>query len=151
MLTDQRLVAFVATSDLDRAAAFYGDVLGLRLLEQTPYACVLDAHGTTLRVTLVGEVATPGYTMLGWQVDDLPARVTSLTARGVTFLTYDGLEQDELGIWTTPTGEGVAWFGDPDGNTLSLTQASARDAAAGEARPCGAEPCQPHFQQGCQE
>ena len=122
MLESSELVAFVAATDLRRALVFYEQKLGLRVLEHDDFACVLDANGTMLRVTAVPEVAQAGYTVLGWRVGDIAASVQDLAARGVTFLRYDGMNQDEDGIWTTPTGARVAWFADPDGNTLSLTQ-----------------------------
>jgi len=99
-------------------------VLGLRVTEQSDFACVFDANGTMLRVTAVAGVANPGYTVLGWRVSDIAATVRDLTDRGVVFLRYDGMDQDETGIWTTPSGDQVAWFADPDGNVLSLTQFS---------------------------
>jgi catechol 2,3-dioxygenase-like lactoylglutathione lyase family enzyme len=122
MLESSDLVAFVAAADLPRARAFYEQTLGLPVLEHNDFACVLDANGTMLRVTAVGEVARAGYTVLGWRVTDIAASVRDLAARGVTFLRYEGMSQDDDGIWTTPSGEKVAWFNDPDGNTLSLTQ-----------------------------
>ena len=122
MLESSELVAFVAATDLGRARVFYEQKLGLRVLEHDDFACVLDANGTMLRVTAVPEFAQAGYTVLGWRVGDIAASVQDLAARGVTFLRYDGMNQDEDGIWTTPTGARVAWFADPDGNTLSLTQ-----------------------------
>jgi catechol 2,3-dioxygenase-like lactoylglutathione lyase family enzyme len=124
MLGTQELVAFVAVTDAARARAFYEDVLGLTLIEDTPFAVVFDANGTTLRVTPVGHLEPAGYTVLGWHVDDIAASIRELTARGVEFNRYDGMEQDELGVWTPPGGGQVAWFPDPDGNTLSLTQVS---------------------------
>ena len=122
MLESSDLVAFVASADLGRARAFYEQTLGLRVLEHSDFACVLDANGTMVRVTAVGQVARAGYTVLGWRVSDIAAAVRELAAKGVTFLRYEGMSQDEDGIWTTPSGEKVAWFADPDGNTLSLTQ-----------------------------
>jgi catechol 2,3-dioxygenase-like lactoylglutathione lyase family enzyme len=122
MLESSDLVAFVAATDLRRARAFYEQMLGLPVLEQNDIACVLDAHGTMLRVTAVREVARRGYTVLGWRVTDIVAAVRDLTARGVAFLRYEGISQDEHGIWTAPSGAQVAWFTDPDGNVLSLTQ-----------------------------
>jgi len=83
---------------------------------------VFDANGTMLRVQKVREVVPAGYTILGWDVDDVGATVGKLSKEGVGFERYDGLPQDEKGIWTTPDGSRVAWFKDPDGNTLSLTQ-----------------------------
>jgi len=122
MLQASEVIAFVGSADLPQARAFYEQVLGLRVTEQNDFACVFDANGTMLRVTAVGEVARPGYTVLGWRVADIAATVRGLTARGVAFLHYDGMDQDESGIWTTPAGDKVAWFADPDGNVLSLTQ-----------------------------
>jgi catechol 2,3-dioxygenase-like lactoylglutathione lyase family enzyme len=122
MLESSDLVAFVAATDLPRARAFYEQTLGLPVLEHNDFACVLDAHGTMLRVTAVPEVARAGYTVLGWRVADIAAVTRELTARGVTFVRYEGMSQDEHGIWTAPGGAQVAWFADPDGNTLSLTQ-----------------------------
>jgi catechol 2,3-dioxygenase-like lactoylglutathione lyase family enzyme len=122
MLQAGEVIAFVASADLGQARAFYEQVLGLRLTEQTDFACVFDGNGTMLRVTAVAEVARPGYTVLGWRVADIAATVRALTERGVLFLRYDGMGQDEDGVWTTPGGDKVAWFADPDGNVLSLTQ-----------------------------
>jgi catechol 2,3-dioxygenase-like lactoylglutathione lyase family enzyme len=122
MLESSDLVAFVAATDLGRARAFYEQTLGLPVVEHNDFACVLDAHGTMLRVTAVPKVAQPGYTVLGWRVGDIAASVRELTARGISVLRFDGMNQDEDGIWTTPSGARVAWFADPDGNTLSLTQ-----------------------------
>jgi catechol 2,3-dioxygenase-like lactoylglutathione lyase family enzyme len=122
MLESSDLVAFVAATDLPRARAFYEQTLGLRVLEHSDFAVVLDANGTTLRVTAVGQVACTGYTVLGWRVSDIAASVRDLAAKGVNFLRYKGMSQDADGIWTTPSGDKVAWFADPDGNTLSLTQ-----------------------------
>jgi hypothetical protein len=73
-------------------------------------------------VTAVEQVARPGYTVLGWRVADIGATARALAARGVRCTRYDGMDQDENGVWTTPGGDQVAWFSDPDGNTLSLTQ-----------------------------
>ena len=123
MLTDRKLVAFAAASDPERARAFYGGMLGLRLVnEQLPFALVFDANGTMLRVSMVAKVVAAPYTVLGWEVPDIAASIRELRERGVGFQHYDGVPQDELGIWTAPGGARVAWFLDPDGNVLSLTQ-----------------------------
>ncbi len=122
MVRDARLVAFVATTDLDRAAAFYADRLGLALLERTPFALVFEGGGTQLRVTRVGEKAAAPYTVLGWVVEELDAAVDDLRAKGIVFTRYPGTEQDEHDAWTAPGGSRVAWFADPDGNVLSLQQ-----------------------------
>ncbi len=130
MLGSSELVAFVATTDLDRARAFYGGVLGLPLVEEGPFACVFDAHGTQLRVTPVAEILTAPYTVLGWAVVDIAATVRALGGAGVRFERFAGMEQDELGVWTAPGGARVAWFPDPDGNVLSLTQGAEPEGAA---------------------
>ena len=122
MLTGAALVAFAATTDLARSHAFYGEVLGLRHVETTPFANVYDAGGTTLRVTLVERVAPAQYTVLGWTVPDVAAAMEDLGTRGLAFERYDGVDQDPAGVWTAPGGARIAWFRDPDGNVLSLTQ-----------------------------
>ena len=123
MLSTMPLMAFVATAKPERALAFYGTVLGLPLLEDTPFALVFDAHGTTLRVQKVPELAPVRHTVLGWLVPDVGAAIRQLSAKGVAFERYPGLPQDDLGVATFPGGGRVAWFKDPDGNTLSLTEA----------------------------
>ncbi len=122
MLATSEVIAFAATTDPARARAFYEDVLGLSVVEENAYACVVDAHGTMLRITTVSEVAHPGYTVLGWRVSNISETVARLESLGVDFARYDGIEQDAHGVWTTPNGDRVAWFTDPDGNVLSLTQ-----------------------------
>lgn len=121
-LDNGRLIAFVPTTDLSRARSFYEGTLGLRLADESPFACVFDANGTMLRVTPVRKLSRVRYTVLGWDVDDLPATVRALVAAGVVFVHYRGMEVDDAGIWTAPSGDRVAWFEDLDGNLLSLTQ-----------------------------
>ncbi len=123
MLGSHKLVAFVATRDPVRAKAFYGDTLGLRLLREEPFAVVFDAHGTMLRVSIVQEFVPAKYTVLGWVVPDIVATAGELQRAGVKLEHFGFKDQDELGIWTAPGGTRVAWFKDPDGNTLSVTQA----------------------------
>ena len=122
MLGSSKVVAFVATAAPARAKAFYANTLGLSLVSEDSFALVFDAGGTMLRVSIVQEVRPAGYTVLGWMVPDISVAVGELAQRGVRFQRYDGLEQDAQGIWTAPGGARVAWFHDPDGNTLSLTQ-----------------------------
>jgi catechol 2,3-dioxygenase-like lactoylglutathione lyase family enzyme len=122
MLADNALIAFVATCDIDGARAFYEGTLGLPVVSSDPFACVVDAHGTMLRITPVGSMTPAPYTVLGWNVTDIVATIGALAARGVVFTRYDGMGQDEIGIWTAPGGAKVAWFTDFDGNTLSLTE-----------------------------
>ena len=123
-LGSRPIVAFVATVDPARAKAFYAGVLGLRLISEDAFALVFDAGGTKLRVSVVRELVPAGYTVLGWLVPSVQQTVRELVGRSVVFQRFDGMEQDELGIWAAPGGAKVAWFRDPDGNTLSLTQTS---------------------------
>jgi catechol 2,3-dioxygenase-like lactoylglutathione lyase family enzyme len=122
VLGSAKIVAFAAASDAARAKAFYRDVLGLRLVSEDGFALVFDAHGTMLRVALVKDVVAAPYTVLGWEVADMAATVRGLGEAGVQFERYPWMQQDELGIWRTPDGGSVAWFKDPDGNLLSLSQ-----------------------------
>jgi catechol 2,3-dioxygenase-like lactoylglutathione lyase family enzyme len=116
-------MAFVGVCDPDRAKGFYRDTLGLHLVsEELPFALVFDVQGTMLRVTVVPEVKLAKFTVLGWKVRDIQAAVSSLEKSGVEFQRYAGIQQDGLGIWTSPNGARVAWFHDPDGNILSVTQ-----------------------------
>jgi len=122
MLANSPIVAFVATTDPSRAKAFYRDVLGLLLISEDEYALVFDAHGTMLRIAIVSEIFLAPYTVLGWQVDGIDAAARGLAAKGVKFERYAWMEQDDLGIWSAPSGAKVAWFKDPDGNLLSVSQ-----------------------------
>jgi catechol 2,3-dioxygenase-like lactoylglutathione lyase family enzyme len=119
-----KIVAFVGTAKPARARRFYRDTLGLRLVGEDEFALVFDAHATMLRVAIVREVAAAEYTVLGWQVPDVAAAATRLKKSGVRLQRYPGMGQDKQGIWTSPSGARVAWFKDPDGNTLSITQLS---------------------------
>jgi len=122
-LSQQQLVAFVPTRDPARAKSFYRDVLGLPLLaDELPFALVFDAHGVSLRVTVVPDYPAVEHTILGWRVKDIVLAAKALENAGVKFSRYPGMRQDELGIWTSPGGARVAWFKDADGNTLSITQ-----------------------------
>jgi catechol 2,3-dioxygenase-like lactoylglutathione lyase family enzyme len=119
------LVAFLATCDLARSRAFFERALELQPVETSGFANVYDVGGTQLRVTLVQELTAAPFTVLGWQVDDVARAVRDLAARGVVTERYDGMPQDEAGVWTSPSGARIAWFKDPDGNTLSLQEAPA--------------------------
>ena len=124
ILGRSELVAFVPTTDAARARAFYEGVLGLRLVsDEKPFAIVFDANGTMIRVTTVPELKPQLFTILGWRVADIEATVDRLAAAGVEFQRYKGMnDSDPRGIWNSPSGARVAWFKDPDGNVLSLTE-----------------------------
>jgi predicted enzyme related to lactoylglutathione lyase len=126
VLKSAALVSFVGVTDLVRARHFYGDQLGLSLRDETPFALVGEIAGGMLRITAVDDVAPVPYTVLGWSVPDIDATIHHLVSRGVTFTRYEAMDQDQLGVWTAPGGSRIAWFLDPDGNNLSLTQFAPR-------------------------
>jgi predicted enzyme related to lactoylglutathione lyase len=116
------VVAFAGTTDPKRAMSFYRDTLGLELEYSDDFAVVFKSNGTTIRVAVVPKVVPAGYTILGWMVADIEATVAQLKKAGVKFERYPGMEQDARGIWSAPSGARIAWFKDPDGNTLSVGQ-----------------------------
>jgi len=122
MLDKQEVVAFIATSKPARARKFYAETLGLRLVSDDPYALVFDAKGTTIRIQKVEDFEPQSFTALGWTVKKIDQVVLELSKRKVKFERFGGMDQDDNGIWDSPSGARVAWFKDPDGNTLSLTQ-----------------------------
>ena len=122
MINDSKIIAFVATKDSVRAKNFYENILGLKLVHDGNVALLFDANGTKLMVQKVKEHNPPQFTVLGWDVVDINAEVEELHRRGIEVARYDWMQQDDKGIWTAPGGAKVAWFKDPDGNTLSLTQ-----------------------------
>ena len=121
-----RMIGFLITNDAARATSFYRDVLGFEVLGEDEYAVVFDANGTMLRVNKGRDFKPAQGTVLGWEVGDVHAAIRDLSSRGVHFEQYNlpFMKQDELGAWTTPNGDRVAWFKDPDGNVLSVSQHS---------------------------
>ena len=118
-----KAMTFIVTRDRERSKAFYRDVLGFELSHEDPFAAVFDLNGTALRISTVPDFEAQAHTVLGWEVPDIVACVKALTSKGVRFTVYEGMGQDALGIWTPPGGSTkVAWFLDPDGNNLSITQ-----------------------------
>jgi catechol 2,3-dioxygenase-like lactoylglutathione lyase family enzyme len=128
VLTNNNAISFVATRNPSAARSFYEGVLGLRLVADEHFALVFDVNGRMLRIAKTEDLTPAAHTVLGWEVEAIDAKVKELGERGVAFLRFDGLSQDALGIWTSPSGAKVAWFKDPDGNSLSLTQFSAAGA-----------------------
>ena len=122
MLGSSPLIAFTTTAKPEAAKTFYKDTLGLELVADTSFAVVFDSSGVELRVQKVKDVILLPGTTLGWRVENLEDMMTDLGERGVSFERFPFLEQDSLGIWSSPDGARVAWFRDPDGNTLSLTE-----------------------------
>jgi catechol 2,3-dioxygenase-like lactoylglutathione lyase family enzyme len=123
VLRDRQFVGFLLVSDAGRAKDFYRGVLGLPLRYEDDYAVVVDAGRTPLRLAVMEQVPEPAGTNAGWLVDDVHAAVRDLAAKGINFERFPGMEQDADGVWTpSANGGGVAWFRDPDGNRLSLSQ-----------------------------
>ena len=122
MLADKKLKAFAPTMKPNKARSFYKDILGLKLLSEDNYALEFDANGTHLRVTTVREFQPFPFTVLGWNVDNISSSIKLLNDKNIFCEKYEFLEQDKLGVWTSPNGSKVAWFKDPDGNVLSLTE-----------------------------
>ena len=123
MLGNASLIAFIATTDASRTRAFYEDVLGLRFIADDGFALLFEANGTTLRIARVEALTPHPFTSLGWEVEDISTVMQTLATAGVAFEHYGLPGQDDTGAWTPPdTSTTVAWFKDPDGNLLSLTQ-----------------------------
>jgi catechol 2,3-dioxygenase-like lactoylglutathione lyase family enzyme len=122
MLTHNPLVAFIPTKDTKRARRFYEGLLGLRFINDDSFAIVMDANGTMVRIVQIEDFTPFPFTLLGWQVTDIHKTVAEMTGKGVKFARYPYFEQSPDGVWTAPEGAKVAWFTDPDGNTLSISQ-----------------------------
>ncbi|HLX00232.1 MAG TPA: VOC family protein [Candidatus Acidoferrales bacterium] len=115
-------VIVICTRDRAQAADFYRDALGLRMTSEDKFAAVFDIGGIALRVSTVADFTPHQHTILGFKVPDVSSTVMALREKGVAFNLYKGFNQDELGIFTVPgTAVQVAWFMDPDGNVLSVT------------------------------
>ena len=125
MLDQAKLVAFIPSRDPKKAKSFFIDVLGLRLVSEDAFAVIFDSSGIAVRlvdVSSVKDFKPAAFTILGWSVEDIQQTVRGLQERGVPFERYPGMTQDDVGVWVAPSGAKVAWFKDPDGNTLSLSE-----------------------------
>jgi catechol 2,3-dioxygenase-like lactoylglutathione lyase family enzyme len=123
MLGNQSIMAFVPVTDASRARPFYEKTLGLKVVGEDPYGVMFDANGVKLRMSVVGSELKPApYTILGWVVADIRSMIPVMESKGVVFERYDFMEQDEMGVWTSPEGAKIAWFKDVDGNILSIAQ-----------------------------
>jgi catechol 2,3-dioxygenase-like lactoylglutathione lyase family enzyme len=122
MLATNKLVGFVPTKDSKAAREFYEGKLGFQFVSDDPFALVMRAGESVVRIAKAKDFTPAPYTVLGWEVTDIGAIVRWLTQRGVVFEKYPFVQDQELRIWTTPNGDKVAWFKDPDGNVLSVSQ-----------------------------
>jgi catechol 2,3-dioxygenase-like lactoylglutathione lyase family enzyme len=122
MLGSTNIIAFIPTRDSNQARAFYEGILGLRFVKDDGFALVFDANSIMVRIAKAPEFKPLQFTILGWQVSNIEKMAADLQKKGVNFERFGFFEQDELGIWTAPSGDKVAWFKDPDGNMLSISQ-----------------------------
>jgi catechol 2,3-dioxygenase-like lactoylglutathione lyase family enzyme len=122
MLGTTDIVAMIPTTDNAKARAFYEGLLGLSFVRDDGFALVLSANGIMIRVVKLEKFTPVQYTILGWQVKEIEKVVTRLEEKGLHFERFGFFKQDDLGIWTAPNGDKVAWFKDPDGNTLSVSE-----------------------------
>lgn len=122
MLRDCKIQPMLAITKAEDAKRFYGDLLGFHLVEEDQFAITYQGGGIDLRLNKVPALTPQPFTALGWRVPDVRAAARDLAARGVRFERFEGMDQDEFGVWTPPGGAaGVCWFKDPDGNLLSLS------------------------------
>ena len=122
MLSSGKLAGFIPTKDYDKARAFYEAKLGFEFLSLDQFALVMRIGGHMIRIVKLPNYTPLQATILGWQVDDIGAVARWLGDRGVETEKYPFVQDRELGIWTAPNGDKVAWFKDPDGNVLSVSQ-----------------------------
>ena len=122
MLASGKLTGFVPTADYDKARAFYEGKLGFEFVSLDQFALVVSVGGHNIRIAKVPNLAPLPATILGWEVDDIVAVAKWLAERGIVLEKYPFAQDRELGIWTAPGGDRVAWFKDPDGNILSVSQ-----------------------------
>ncbi len=122
MIATSPLIAFIPARNLAYARRFYEDVLGLHFVSDDGFALVMSANGTMVRIVHVGEFTPALFTILGWQVADIHHEIAALNSKGLSFVRYPNMKQSDDCVWTAPGGAQVAWFRDPDGNVLSITQ-----------------------------
>lgn len=119
MLASSPINGFVRITDTRKARNFYEGVLGLTFVNENPFVAVFRGRNAIIIAQKVEKFGPIPATVLGWEVEDIEKTVSSLVKRGVVFERYDGMDQDEMGIWKSPDGK-IAWFKDPDGNVLSV-------------------------------
>jgi catechol 2,3-dioxygenase-like lactoylglutathione lyase family enzyme len=121
MITGNKLKAFIASTNPDKARDFYSKKLGFKLLSEDSYGIDFEANEAKIRVSFVENLIPQPFTVLGWETEDIVSTIKFLIEKGITFERYTSIEQDDSCIWTAPGGARVAWFKDPDGNLLSVS------------------------------
>ena len=122
MLSNPNITAFLPTVKPEQSKLFYMNIIGLKLVSEDNYALVFEGGGVCLRITVVDKFDPHPFTVLGFKIKGIDAQVKALSSKGVEFVRYDSFGQDDLGIWTAPSKAKIAWFKDPDGNLISLTE-----------------------------
>jgi catechol 2,3-dioxygenase-like lactoylglutathione lyase family enzyme len=122
MLASSKIIGFVPTKDSVKAKGFYEGILQFQFVSDDMFALVMRAGETMIRIGKVQDFTPAPYTVLGWEVSNIEDVVKWLQKRGVALEKFPFVQDKELGIWTTPNGDKVAWFRDPDGNVLSVSQ-----------------------------
>ena len=122
MLSNAPVITFIPTKNPERARSFYEGVLGLRFVSADPFAVVFDVNGTSLRVVQVAKFEPYPFTILGWRVPRIKHVLAQMHERGLQCERFKGMDQDEQGVWKSPSGAKVVWFKDPDGNLLSVSE-----------------------------
>ena len=122
MLAASKIIGFVPTKDAVKARNFYEGKLGFQFISDDPFALVVQAGETRIRIVKVPDFTPAPFTVLGWEVSNIEEMAAWLQKQGVVFEKYPWVQDKESGIWVAPSGDKVAWFKDPDGNVLSISQ-----------------------------
>ena len=124
-LTHNAPIGFVPTTKPETVRPFFEGTLGLTFVSEDQFAFVFrmgPAPGTMLRIVRAQDCTPAPFTIFGWETQNIEVTVDELTAKGIEFLRFGFFPQDDRGIWNAPGGDRIAWFKDPSGNTLSVSQ-----------------------------
>lgn len=120
---DATPIAFVYTVDRERALEFYQGVLGLAVRDSDAYGDNIALEHALMRLTVLPDHKPSPHPVIGWEITGIETFARELQRRGVSFSRFPGMEQDELGIWTSPDSKSrLAFFLDPDGNMIMVSE-----------------------------
>lgn len=122
MLSSSKIVGFVPTKDYTKARAFYEQKLGFVFVSLDQFALVVRAGAHQIRIAKMPDFTPLQGTILGWELENIQSVATWLKGRGVALEKFPFVQDPKLGIWTAPSGDKIAWFRDPDGDVLSISQ-----------------------------